>query len=517
MANPIFYFSSCLFLSIVIILVKFFHKVWWTPIRIQSSMKSQGIKGPSYRFLHGNTKEIINMISKIRSSPKEVLHHTFPIIQPHIYSWIKLYGMNFLQWYGPQPQLIITEPELIKEILNNKDRAYPKAKAPNYVKQLLGDGLVTSEGEKWLKMRKLANHAFHGGSLKNMIPAMIASSETMLQRWRHYESKEIDVFREFKVLTSEIISRTAFGSSYLEGQHIFDMLTRMAHIISGNNYRIRIPGIGKFFRTSDDIESENLEATIRSSFMNMMKKREQEAMLGNIDGYGHDFFGLLLEAYHDSDKTKKISVDDLIDECKTFYVGGQETTSSLLTWSVLLLAIHTDWQDEARNEVLELFGQQNPSQDSIAKLKIMSMVINESLRLYSPAAVVIRRVEREIKMGKITVPANMEVVISTLALHQNPEIWGEDVHLFKPERFAEGLAKATKNNIAAFFPFGLGPRTCVGVNFALTETKVALSMILQRYRFTLSPTYAHCPVEVLTMCPQHGVQVILQPYEPKLF
>ncbi|KAJ6901156.1 cytochrome P450 CYP749A22-like [Populus alba x Populus x berolinensis] len=251
-------------------------------------------------------------------------------------------GMNFLQWYGPQPQLIITEPGLIKEILNNKDRAYPKAKAPNYVKQLLGDGLVTSEGEQWLKMRKLANHAFHGGSLKNMIPAMIASSEIMLERWRHYESKEMDVFREFKVLTSEIISRTAFGSSYLEGQHIFDMLTRMAHIISGNNYRIRIPGIGNFFKTSDDIESENLEATIRSSFMNMMKKREQEAMLGNIDGYGHDFFGLLLEAYHDSDKTKKISVDDLIDECKTFYVGGQETTSSSLTWSVLLLAIHTD-------------------------------------------------------------------------------------------------------------------------------------------------------------------------------
>ncbi|KAL3578620.1 hypothetical protein D5086_020124 [Populus alba] len=205
MANPIFYFSSCLFLSIVIILVKFFHKVWWTPIRIQSSMKSQGIKGPSYRFLH---------------------------------------GMNFLQWYGPQRQLIITEPGPIKEILNNKDRAYPKAKAPNYVKQLLGDGLVTSEGEQWLKMRKLANHAFHGGSLKNMIPAMIASSEIMLERWRHYESKEMDVFREFKVLTSEIISRTAFGSSYLEGQHIFDMLTRMAHIISGNNYRIRIPGIG---------------------------------------------------------------------------------------------------------------------------------------------------------------------------------------------------------------------------------------------------------------------------------
>ncbi|KAJ6718595.1 CYTOCHROME P450 FAMILY MEMBER [Salix purpurea] len=485
MASPVFYFSSCMFSCIVIILVKFFHKVWWTPIRIQSSMKSQGIKGPSYRFLHGNTKEIVSMISKMRSSPKELLHHTFPVIQPHIYSWIKLYGMNFLKWHGPQAQLIITEPGLIKEILNNKDRAYPKAKPPSFLKKLLGDGLAMSEGAKMVKDEKAGQPYFP---------------------WR--ELKKYDSSND---LPAQRLCLKDGGR-----QHIFDMLTRMAHLISGNSYRIRIPGIGFFLKTSDEIEAENLEATIRNSFMQMMKKREQEAMLGDIDGYGNDFFGFLLEAYHDSDKTKKISVDDLIDECKTFFVGGQETTSSSLTWTVLLLAIHTDWQDKARNEVLELFGQQNPSQDSIAKLKIMTMVINESLRLYSPIVAVTRRVEREIKMGKITVPANMEVIISTLAVHQNPEIWGEDVHLFKPERFAEGLAKATNNNIAAFFPFGLGPRNCVGVSFSITETKVALSMILQRYRFTLSPTYAHCPVEVLTMCPQHGVQVILQPYEPKL-
>jgi PHYB activation tagged suppressor 1 len=143
----------------------------------------------------------------------------------------------------------------------------------------------------------------------------------------------------------------------------------------------------------------------------------------------------------------------------------------------------------------------------------MGMVINESLRLYTPNAILMRRVERETKLGKITVPANTEVYISTLAVHQNPEIWGEDALLFKPERFADGVVKATNNNIAAFMPFGLGPRNCAGMNFAITETKLALSMILQRYSFTLSPTYVHCPTEVLTMCPQHGVQVILQPYE----
>ncbi|KAB5512017.1 hypothetical protein DKX38_029045 [Salix brachista] len=372
MANPLIYFSICLFLSILIILVKFLNKVWWTPVRIQSLMKSQGIEGPSYRFLHGNTKEISSMIKKIRSSPQELLHHTLPMVHPHFHSWIQIYGMNFLQWYGPQAQLIITEPELVKKILSNKDRSYPKTKVSSEIKKLLGDGIVLSEGEKWVKLRKLANHAFHGESVKGMVPEMIASLEIMLERWRHHHGKEIDIFSEFKILTSEVISRTSFGSSYLEGQHVFDMLTRMTHIISENNYRVRIPGIGKFVKASYDIEFENLEAKIRESFKNMIKKREKDAMFGELDGYGHDLFGLLLNAYHDSDETRKISLDDLIDQCKNFYLAGQETSASALTWIVFLLSVHTDWQDKARKEVLELFGQQIPSQDRIAKLRIVS-------------------------------------------------------------------------------------------------------------------------------------------------
>ncbi|KAF9660820.1 hypothetical protein SADUNF_Sadunf19G0003400 [Salix dunnii] len=410
-------------------------------------------------------------------------------------------GMNFLQWYGPQAQLIITEPELVKQILSNKDRSYPKTKVSSEINKLLGDGIVLSEREKWVKLRKLANHAFHGESIKGMVPEMIASLEIMLERWRHHHKKEIDIFSEFKILTSEVISRTSFGSSYLEGQHVLDMITRMTHIISDNNYRVTILGIGKYVKASYDIEFENLEAKIREPFMNMMKKREKDAMLGELDGYGHDLFGLLLKAYHDSDETRKISLDDLIDQCKNFYLAGQETSASALTWIVFLLSVHTDWQNKARKEVLELFGQQIPSQDRIAKLRITGMVINESLRVYTPNAILMRRVERETKLGKIIVPANTE---------------GEDALLFKPNRFADGVVKATNNNIAAFFPFGLGPRNCAGMNFAITETKLALSMILQHYRFTLSPTYTHCPTEVLTMCPQHGVQVILQPYQPNL-
>ncbi|XP_065864448.1 cytochrome P450 CYP749A22-like [Euphorbia lathyris] len=510
----IIYVSSCAVVCLMILwyAVKMLKKVWWNPIRIQSMMRSQGIKGPSYKFFHGNSKQIMSMGMNAKKNPIQLSHHqVLPAVLPHIYAWNKLYGTNFLSWHGTQAYLTVTEPELIKEILNDRDGNFPKQEADPYVKKLLGDGIITTCGDKWFKLRKLSNHAFHSDSLKGMVPAMIASVEMMFERWRKHQGKEIDVFQEFKVLTSEAISRTAFGSSYLEGQHIFHMLTRLAVIISRNRYNIRLPIIQKLVKTEDDIESDRMEQEIRKSVMNMIKKREVKGQ--NSDNFGKDFLGLLVKAHHDTDHSKKISVDDLIDECKSFYVAGQETTASSLTWTAFLLAIHTDWQDKAREEVLQLFGSNiNPSFESLTKLKIMNMIINEALRLYPPSVVLPgRNVKREVRLGNLIVPANVKMEIPILAFHHDPKIWGEDVHVFKPERFAEGIAKATNNNVAAYLPFGLGARSCVGSNFAITETKIVLSMILQRYRFVLSPTYVHSPFHLLTMCPQHGLQILLHP------
>lgn len=472
-------------------------------------MGSQGIKGPSYRLFNGSTKEILNLKKEAMSRPLGLSHDILSKAQPHIHSWINKYGKNYLQWYGPQPQIVITEPELIKEILNNRDSTYPKEEVKRYVKKLLGDGLVTSEGEKWAKMRKLANYAFHGESLKNMIPAIITSVEVMLERWKHHEGKEIEVFEEFRLLTSEAISRTAFGSSYLEGKNIFQMMMKLGLITSRNSYTLRFPGISKVYKTSDEIESEQLEKGIYNSILEIIKKREEKIMTGEVGSFGGDFLQLLVKAHQDANASQKISVKDMVDECKTFYFAGQETTNSLLAWTVFLLAIHTDWQEEARKEVLNLFGHQNPNPDGITKLKTMSMIINESLRLYPPVLAIIRKAEREVRLGKLTLPAEVLLFIPNIALHHDPQIWGEDVHLFKPERFSEGVAKATKNNMPAFLPFGMGPRNCVGFNFATTEAKITLSMILQRYAFTLSPAYVHSPFQLLTLRPQHGVQVLL--------
>ncbi|XP_020547293.1 cytochrome P450 CYP749A22-like isoform X2 [Sesamum indicum] len=461
----------CLSLTLAVF-SRLVYKLWLGPIHMQQKLQSQGLKGPSYKLLHGNTKEIISMRKEAIKAPCDLgQHDMFPRILPHLNTWMKLYGKNFLIWIGNQPQIVVTEPELVREILTDKEGVYRKIKPISHAKKLLGDGLVVAEGEKWSKLRKLANHAFHGESLKDMVSAMVESVDTMLERWRYHEGKEIEVSKEFKLLTSDVISRTAFGSSYVEGKNIFDMMMKLGVLIAKNTFKIRLFGLKKIWRSKDDIESDKIEQSLHDSILSLVKKREDKVKAGESDNFGNDFLGSLLKVHHDIDPKSRISVDDIVDECKVFYIAGHETTSTLLSWTVFLLSIFTEWQEKARDEVVQVFGQEKPTAEGIARLKIVN--------------------------------------VPTLALHRNPEIWGKDAHMFKPERFAEGLANAANRNSMAFLPFAAGPRSCVGNNFAVNEAKMTLSMILQRYRLALSPNYIHAPYQFLTVQPQHGVQIIL--------
>ncbi|KAI3905788.1 hypothetical protein MKW92_024544 [Papaver armeniacum] len=290
---------------------------------------------------------------------------------------------------------------------------------------------------------------------------------------------------------------TAYPSSCRgkNGYRKFLLSDNLVQINTGTNW--------KFWQSKDEIEMEKIDNGIRNSVLEIIKKREEMMKNGELsDGYGRDYLGLLLNANKDPDELKRISVQDMIDECKTMYFAGHETTASLLTWTCLLLAIHTDWQDEARKEVIELMGKKNKKFDEkcIAKLKIVNMIINESLRLYPPVLGSPRTTASQVRLGKFTLPSDMNVGFSIIAVHHDPKIWGEDVHKFKPDRFWEGIVKATNNNPMA---------TCVGSNFAMIESKIALAMILRSYYFTLSPAYAHSPVERMAMRPQHGLQIIL--------
>ncbi|KAI3700074.1 hypothetical protein L2E82_44689 [Cichorium intybus] len=487
-------------------LLKFFHKMWWLPNRITRVMRSQGISGPPYRFVHGNTKEIANIKEQAKTTFTDISHDIYPRIQPHFVIWFRLYGKIFLDWYGPQPELVITDPEIIKEIASNRSVSLERPDLGSYHKKMLGDGLVTSKGEKWARQRKLANHAFSAESIKNMIPAMVESVEMLLRRWEKMAGMEVEINAEFRILTAEVISKTAFGTSYLQGKEVFEMLKEMSTIAGRNYYNPRLPG--KILKSSDDLRSDELQKNIQDLIVKTIKEREK-IMAVDEDTWGTDFLGQLVKANHDTNERYQLSTQDIIDECKTFYVSGDGTTSLVLSWAVLLLSVHTEWQERAREEVFELFGKENPRPEGIVKLKTIGMIINETLRLYPPALAIIRKNEREVKLGSLTIPSNLILHVPVLALHHDHTIWGEDAHLFRPDRFSEGISKATKNRPSAYMPFGFGPRNCVGSNFATNTAKVALAMILQRFRFTPSPNYVHSPVHILMLIPKNGVQVML--------
>ncbi|KAK4368425.1 hypothetical protein RND71_012217 [Anisodus tanguticus] len=232
---------------------------------------------------------------------------------------------------------------------------------------------------------------------------------------------------------------------------------------------------------------------------------------------GDDLLGLLLQFNNENNSLNNVNnsqmtKEDIIEECKQFYLAGHETTSSLLTWTLIVLPIHQDWQEKARQEVLQVVRKKNPDAEEINHLKIVTMILNEVLSLYLPVIALYKRTYKECRIGDLYIPAGVDLTLPIVLINRDTELWGDDAEEFKTERFAEGISHACKvPTQMAFMPFEWGPRTCIGQNFSMIETKVALSMILKQFYFKLSPAYAHAPYTVLTLQPQHGAQIMFHP------
>nr|VDD52542.1 unnamed protein product [Brassica oleracea] len=478
--------------------------VWFKPKMLESYLRRQGIPGTPYTPLVGDLKKMTSMLTEARSKTIKLTDDITPRVVPYPFHMLKTHGITYYTWFGPIPTITIMDPEQIKEVFN-KVYDFPKPHTFPLVR-FIATGLASYDGDKWAKHRRIINPAFHLEKIKNMVPAFHQSCSEVVGKWDKLVldkglSCEVDVWPWLVSMTADVISRTAFGSSYKEGQRIFELQAELSELIIQDFRKAFIPGYS-YLPTKDNRRMKAAAREILVILRGIVNKRllAREA--------SDDLLGILLESNLGQDEGNGMSIEDVMEECKLFFFAGQETTSVLLVWTMVMLSQHQDWQARAREEVKQVFGDKKPDAEGLNQLKVMTMILYEVLRLYPPVAQLIRAVHKEMKVGDLTLPGGVQISLPILLVQRDTELWGQDAGEFKPERFKDGLSKATKNQVS-YFPFSWGPRICIGQSFALLEAKMAMALILQRFSFELSPSYVHAPYTVMTIHPQFGAHLTL--------
>ncbi|KAL0907078.1 hypothetical protein M5K25_025620 [Dendrobium thyrsiflorum] len=484
-----------------------FHTILWIPRRTQLHFRRQGITGPPYRPFIGNASDIRELAAAAMSRPMpELSHDILWRVDPRYALWSAAHGKTFLFWFGTRPRLAFAEPEMVKEVLLNTSSGagvFERMQETPLVKCLLGDGLFRLRGQKWAKHRRIISPAFNMERVKEWVPVMVASTLRMIGKWdKENEGKatfEIEVHKELHNFTADVISRVAFGSSYDEGKRIFQLQEEQMINVSHAIQQVYIPGF-RFLPTESNKRMWSIDKEIEA----LLKKLVQSNQ--DTDKNSRYLLNLMICAKKHQKQEERIETQEIIEECKAFYFAGKETGANFLTWVLILLASYPDWQQKVREEVIKICGQQHvPEAEDLGKLNLVNMILCETLRLYPPVVSLTRQTCKNVKLGALNIPAGTQLYIPILAIHHDVNIWGEDANEFNPLRFSD-----TKRHMAAFVPFGLGARICIGQNLVMMEAKLALAIILQHYIFKISSSYVHAPMLLLTLQPQHGAYIQFQ-------
>jgi cytochrome P450 len=411
--------------------------------------------------------------------------------------------------FGPRRVFLASNPDLIEQVLVTDARHYIKHFGARMYKPVLGNGLVTSEGDFWLRQRKLSQPAFLKNRVLSYAPMMGDITQQMLSTWQ--PGKMVDIHYEFSCLTSAIALKTLFGLDDSGDRERFVETLRLAFDLMS----LRLGSLFKlpsWFPTLSNIKLKRSVAELKrvvdgfiAAGRERVKCSERKGDPTNLDGAPVDLLSRLVTA-QDDDGTR-MTDEQLRDEAMTLYLAGHETTALTLSWSWYLLSQHPRVEEKLAGEWQRVLAGRTPMPDDLPNMPYTDAVLMEAMRVYPPVYLIGREATRDLELGGYRVKKGYTIFMSQWVNHRDPRYFPEPEE-FRPERWEEGLAKRIPKY--AYYPFGGGPRVCIGNTFAQMEAAILLAAIGQKYRFTLEPNAVIDVNPQITLLPLNGIPATLQ-------
>src|SRR5215469_1577881 len=390
---------------------------------------------------------------------------------------------------------VVYHPDLIEEMLVNKARMYHKGRVLQANKFLFGEGLLTSEGDFWLRQRRLSQPAFHRERINAYAAVMAEYAEQMQSGW--HAGEERDVHQEMMSLALRIVGKTLFDADVTrDAREVGETLDVLLKIAADFGKTVLIP---LWIPTPRNLRAKAGVYRIEKIIYRIIAERRAS---GRDTG---DLLSTLLEV-QDEDGTR-MNDRQLRDETITLFLAGHETTASTVSWTWWLLAQNPAVEKRFHEELDGVLGGRAPAMDDLPKLGYLGHVLTESLRLYPPAWGMARLAEEEHEIAGYSVRPGYGVAMAQWVVHRDAR-WFDAPLEFRPERWESGLAKQLPR--FAYFPFGGGPRQCIGNTFALMEASIVLATIGQKFRFELMPGHRVSPLASITLRPKNGIRVRLK-------
>ncbi|MCL7028132.1 hypothetical protein MKW94_028069 [Papaver nudicaule] len=512
--EPLLVPSLKIFLSLIVLIlftcfIYLYRILVLNPKTLRSKLLKQGINGPApSSFIYGNVpdmKRIQSTAVKIPIDKRSVKEDHISSLFPYFEQWRNEYGPVFTYSTGNAQMLYITQPELVKEINLWTSMSLGK---PSHIQRdrgaLFGKGVIGANGSLWAQQRKIIAPEFYMEKVKGMMNLMLDSATLVMRKWEGEVQNgggtaDIRVDLDLRSFSADVISKACFGSSYNKGKDIFAKIRALQEIMAKQGLFIGIPG-SSYLPTTNNKKIWRLEKEVSRLILKVVKERREAKT-------EMDLLQMLLEGANNESLRLQSTNQFIVDNCKNIYFAGFETTATTASWILMLLATHPEWQTRVRREVSEICECSLPDFNMLRKMELLTMVIQEALRLYPPAMFVSREAFKDVTIGDIHVPKGVAVWLPVGTLHRDPKLWGPDACDFNPDRWSQGTAGACTVP-QVYIPFGVGPRICLGQNFAMAELKIILSLILSKFSFSLSPKYRHSPVVKLTLEPEYGVDLI---------